>query len=541
MPKKNDVLRLEITDMTPEGAGVGRYDGYVLFVFGTAPGDIIDALVMKAGKSYGYAKAINIVKPSPYREDSDCSVFGRCGGCVFRHIKYEKELEIKKKTVDENLKRLGGLDIECERIIPSPQINGYRNKAQYPAAVIDGKMRFGFYSRHSHRVAPCESCPLQPDFYAEIVRAVGRFCDENKITAYDEETGKGLLRHLYIRDGRRSGEILVCLVATGEVPNVGRLIKMLTELNKNIKSIVLNVNNKDTNVILSSDCRTLWGNDAISDVLCGLEFEISPRSFYQVNHDGAEKLYGIAAEFAEPEGKTVLDLYCGTGTIGLSMARRAKNVIGAEIIPEAVENAKNNAERNGINNAEFICADAGEAAEKLARDGLLPDVIIVDPPRSGCSEQTLSAIAEMAPERVVMVSCDSATAARDCKRLSELGYRAEKAVAVDMFARTGHVETVVQLVRKKPDTYIDITVDMDELDLTSSEAKATYDEIKDYIFDKHRVKVSSLYVAQVKQKHGIIERDCYNNSKKDNTKQPQCPPEKVKLIEEALRHFKMIP
>ena len=447
MPKKNDVLRLEITDMTPEGAGVGRCDGYVLFVFGTAPGDIIDALVMKAGKSYGYAKAINIVKPSPYREDSDCSVFGRCGGCVFRHIKYEKELEIKKKAVDENLKRLGGLDIECERIIPSPQINGYRNKAQYPSAVIDGKMRFGFYSRHSHRVAPCESCPLQPNFYADIVRAVGRFCDENKITAYDEETGKGLLRHLYIRDGRRSGEILVCLVATGEVPNVGRLIKMLTELNKNIKSIVLNVNNKDTNVILSSDCRTLWGNDAISDVLCGLEFEISPRSFYQVNHDGAEKLYGIAAEFAEPEGKTVLDLYCGTGTIGLSMARGAKKIIGAEIIPEAVENAKNNAERNGINNAEFICADAGEAAEKLAFGGLLPDVIIVDPPRSGCSEQTLSAIAEMAPERVVMVSCDSATAARDCKRLSELGYRAEKAVAVDMFARTGHVEAVIKLTK----------------------------------------------------------------------------------------------
>lgn len=443
MPKKNEILRLEITDITPEGAGVGRCDGYVLFVFGTAPGDVVDALVMKAGKSYGYAKAVNIVTPSPYREESDCAVFGRCGGCVFRHIKYEKELEIKKKTVDENLKRLGGLDIECEKIIPSPQVNGYRNKAQYPAAVIDGKMRFGFYSRHSHRVAPCESCPLQPDFYADIARVVGLFCDENKITAYDEETGRGLLRHLYIRDGRQSGEILVCLVATGEIPNVDGLIKTLTELNKKIKSIVLNVNRKDTNVILSNDCRTLWGKDAISDVLCGLEFEISPRSFYQVNHDGAERLYGIAADFADPKGKTVLDLYCGTGTIGLSMARGAKKIIGAEIIPEAVENAKNNAKRNGITNAEFICADAGEAAEKLARDGLLPDVVIVDPPRSGCSEQTLSAIAEMAPERVVMVSCDSATAARDCRRLSELGYKAEKAVAVDMFARTGHVETVV--------------------------------------------------------------------------------------------------
>ena len=540
MPKKNEILRLEITDITPEGAGVGRCDGYVLFVFSTAPGDIIDALVMKAGKSYGYAKAINIVKPSPYREDSDCSVFGRCGGCVFRHIKYEKELEIKKKTVDENLKRLGGLDIECEKIIPSPQVNGYRNKAQYPAAVIDGKMRFGFYSRHSHRVAPCESCPLQPDFYADIVRAVGLFCDENKITAYDEETGRGLLRHLYIRDGRRSGEILVCLVATGEVPNVGRLIKTLTELNKNIKSIVLNVNNKDTNVILSSDCRTLWGKDSISDVLCGLEFEISPRSFYQVNHDGAERLYGIAAEFAEPKGKTVLDLYCGTGTIGLSMARGARKIIGAEIIPEAVENAKNNAERNGINNAEFICADAGEAAEKLARDGLLPDVVIVDPPRSGCSEQTLSAIAEMAPERVVMVSCDSATAARDCRRLSELGYKAEKAVAVDMFARTGHVETVCLLSKLCANDHIEIDLKMDELDLTNAEKKATYQEIINYVFEHRNLNVSTLNIAQVKQKCGIIERENYNKPKTKNTRQPNCAPNKEEAIKEALKHFGMI-
>lgn len=476
MPKKNDIVRLEIMDITPEGAGVGRTDGYVLFVFGTAPGDIIDALVMKVGKSFGYAKVVNIITPSPYRTDGDCPVFGRCGGCVFRHIKYEKELEIKKNTVNENLKRLGGLDIECEKIIPSPQENGYRNKAQYPAAIIDGKMRFGFYSRHSHRVAPCEKCPLQPDFYADIVITVEKFCDDNGITAYDEETGKGLLRHLYIRDGRKSGEVLVCLVATGEIPNVGRLIKMLTGQSENIKSIVLNINKKDTNVILSSECRTLWGKDTISDILCGLEFEISPRSFYQVNHDGAEKLYGMAAEFAEPEEKTVLDLYCGTGTIGLSMAQRAKRIIGAEIIPEAVENAKNNAKRNGIKNAEFICADAGEAAEKLAESGLLPDVIIVDPPRAGCSEQTLSAIAKMAPERVVMVSCDSATAARDCKRLSELGYRAEKAVAVDMFARTGHVETVVLLSQLCANNHIEIDLKIDELDLTNAEKRATCQE-----------------------------------------------------------------
>lgn len=398
-------------------------------------------------------------------------------------------------------------------------------------------MRFGFYSRHSHRVAPCESCPLQPDFYADIVRAVGLFCDENKITAYDEETGRGLLRHLYIRDGRQSGEVLVCLVATGEIPNVDRLIKTLTELNKNIKSIVLNVNRKDTNVILSNDCRTLWGKDAISDVLCGLEFEISPRSFYQVNHDGAERLYGIAADFADPKGKTVLDLYCGTGTIGLSMARGAKKIIGAEIIPEAVENAKNNAKRNGITNAEFICADAGEAAEKLARDGLLPDVVIVDPPRSGCSEQTLSAIAEMAPERVVMVSCDSATAARDCRRLSELGYKAEKAVAVDMFARTGHVETVVLLSRETNPLTVEVRM---EVETGEVKEHPTYKRIQEYVQEKYGFKVHTAYIAEVKRMVGLDMHKAPNAVEQRKHEYHPCPPEKVEAIKDALRHFGLI-
>lgn len=449
MLRKNDDVKTEITDITPEGMGVGRTPGgMVLFVKDAAPGDVIVAHVMKVNRSAAYAKIESTIVPSPYRTTPDCDVFQSCGGCVFRHITYEKELEIKKRTVDENFARIGGLDVRCEYIAPSPEERGYRNKAQYPAATDrDGKVRFGFYSRHSHRVAFCEDCPLQPAFFADIVRGTEKFCDEYGISAYDENTGKGLLRHLYIRYGKSSGEIAVCLVAAGKVPHADKLCEALVKINGNIKSIVLNVNEKDTNVILSDRFVTLWGKDTINDVLCGLEFEISPRSFYQVNHDGAETLYSLAAGFAEPDGKTVLDLYCGTGTIGLSTAKRAKKLIGVEIIPEAIENARANAARNGVTNAEFICGDAGEAAKKLAEDGLRPDVVIVDPPRAGCSDDTLSAIAEMSPETVVMVSCNSASAARDCARMKELGYSTEKLVAVDMFARTGHVECVVKLTR----------------------------------------------------------------------------------------------
>lgn len=446
MISKNDTVRAEITDMTPEGYGVCRIDGFVLFIAGTAVGDIVDAHILKVAKSYGYAKVIKIITPSRDRVLPECTAFPSCGGCVFRHITYEKELEIKKNIIDENFARIGGLDIKCEKIIPSPQETGYRNKAEYPASGASGQMRLGFYARHSHRVVPCEDCPLQPAFYSDIVRAVECFCDEYKIPAYDEKSGKGLLRHLYIRDGRESGEVAVCLVATGDLPHSDVLCERLAKINPNIRSITLNVNKEDTNVILSDKFKTLSGKDTIRDVLCGVEFEISPRSFYQVNHDGAEKLYSLAAELAEPEGKTVLDLYCGTGTIGLTMARRAKKLIGVEIIPEAVKNARANAKRGGIENAEFICGDAGEIAERLSAE-YSPDVVIVDPPRGGCSGDTLETIAKMSPERIVMISCNSATAARDCAALQRLGFEPRRAVAVDMFPRTGHVECAILLTK----------------------------------------------------------------------------------------------
>ena len=359
---------------------------------------------------------------------------------------------------------------------------------------------------------------------------------------YDEKTGQGLVRHLYVRTNAK-GQSLICVVVNGErLPGEEALVEAMRQAVRSAVGVVLNVNTRKGNVVLGEKYRTLWGENFLMDTLCGLTFKLSVPSFYQVNRDQAEVLYCKAVEYAGLTGtELVLDLYCGAGTITLTMADRAKKVIGAEIVAPAVENARENAAANGIENVEFFCGDAGDIAARLAEERLRPEVICVDPPRKGLAPEVIDAMVQMGPERIVYVSCDPATLGRDVKLLAQRGYAARRAAAVDLFPGTAHVETVVQLVRKKPDTYIDITVDMDELDLTSSEAKATYDEIKDYIFDTHRVKVSSLYVAQVKQKHGIIERDCYNNSKKDNPKQPQCPPEKVKLIEEALRHFKMIP
>ncbi len=448
MPKKNDIVSIEITDLTPEGMGVGKTDGYVLFVPKTAVGDVVRVKVVKALSSYGYGRVEEIVTPSSDRQPVDCPVFTSCGGCLFRHITYEAELAIKKSWVENHFARIGKFDVSCDAILPSPAEAGYRNKAQIPCGKgADGSPVFGFFAPHSHRIVPCDACRLEPDFYAPLIRAVAAWMKEARVESYDEETHRGLIRHVFLRDGRVSDEIMVCLVVNGrKLPQEAALVAAIRAANPRVTSILLNENRKPNNEILGTYCRTLWGKDAITDTLCGLEFDISPLSFYQVNHDGAERLYGVAREFAGLTGnETLIDLYCGVGTIGLSMARDVKKLIGVEIIPEAVENAAANAARNGIENAEFFCADAGEAAKKLAADGIRPDVILVDPPRKGCSPDVIDAIAEMAPAKVVMVSCNSATAARDCAALAERGYRLDALRAVDMFPRTGHVESVVLL------------------------------------------------------------------------------------------------
>lgn len=447
---KNDIITLEITALTNEGSGVGHYKedssdgrGIAVFVPMTAVGDVISCRVVKVLRSYAYGRVEGILTASPDRAEDGCPVYAKCGGCCFRHISYEAELRAKQGFVQDAFTRLGGLSPEFLPIQGSESPEGYRNKLQMPVSKQDGRTVCGFYSERSHRVVPVEKCALQPELFAEITRFVTEQADRLRISVYNEEKHEGVLRHIYLRRGHYSGEVCLCLVARRKVPEFERLAKAAAERFPEITGVVLNINRDRTNVILGEEEQVIFGRAEIKDTMCGVNVEISPKSFYQVNTPAAEALYRQAAEFAQPEGKLLLDLYCGAGTIGLSMAGKARRLIGAEIVPQAVENARENAERNSVKNAEFICADAGQAAQQLERSGERPDVIILDPPRKGCSEDTLTACAGMQPERIVMISCNAATAARDCKRLAELGYTAAVVRPFDLFPRTSHVECVV--------------------------------------------------------------------------------------------------
>ena len=451
---KNDIITLEITALTNEGSGVGHYKedssdgrGIAVFVPLTAVGDVISCRVVKVLRSYAYGRVEGILTASPDRAEDGCPVYAKCGGCCFRHISYEAELRAKQGFVQDAFMRLGGLSPEFLPIQGSESPEGYRNKLQMPVSKQDGRTVCGFYSERSHRVVPVEECALQPELFAEITRFVTEQADRLRISVYNEEKHEGVLRHIYLRRGHYSGEVCLCLVARRKVPEFERLAKAAAERFPEITGVVLNINRDRTNVILGEDEQVLFGRAEIKDTMCGVNVEISPKSFYQVNTPAAEALYRQAAEFARPEGKLLLDLYCGAGTIGLSMAGKARRLIGAEIVPQAVENARENAERNSVKNAEFICADAGQAAQQLERSGERPDVIILDPPRKGCSEDTLTACAGMQPERIVMISCNAATAARDCKRLAELGYTAAMVRPFDLFPRTSHVECVVLIYK----------------------------------------------------------------------------------------------
>lgn len=451
---KNDIITLEITALTNEGSGVGHYKedssdgrGMAVFVPLTAVGDVISCRVVKVLRSYAYGRVEGILTASPDRAEDGCPVYAKCGGCCFRHISYEAELRAKQGFVQDAFMRLGGLSPEFLPIQGSESPEGYRNKLQMPVSKQDGRTVCGFYSERSHRVIPVDKCALQPELFAEITRFVTEQADRLRISVYNEEKHEGVLRHIYLRRGHYSGEVCLCLVARRKVPEFERLAKAAAERFPEITGVVLNINRDRTNVILGEYEQVLFGRAEIKDTMCGVNVEISPKSFYQVNTPAAEALYRQAAEFARPEGKLLLDLYCGAGTIGLSMAGKARRLIGAEIVPQAVENARENAERNSVKNAEFICADAGQAAQQLERSGERPDVIILDPPRKGCSEDTLTACAGMQPERIVMISCNAATAARDCKRLAELGYTAAMVRPFDLFPRTSHVECVVLIYK----------------------------------------------------------------------------------------------
>lgn len=449
--KKNDIVNLKIIDTTLQGAGVGKIDGLTVFVDSAVTGDEVEAHILKVKSNCAFAKIHSIITPSKNRVDAACSSYHKCGGCSFRHIDYKTELQIKENNVKNNLKRIGGVDPEFEPIVGLATA-GYRNKAQYPLSLEKGELKIGFFAGHSHRVINCPDCALQPTEFSKAVAVFKDFLIKNNISIYDEETHKGLIRHIYFRKAVQTGEIMVCLVVNGDsIPKSEDFVDLLKSVfGADLKSVVLNINKDKTNVIMGQKCVTLYGSDHITDVLCGVKVRINPLSFYQVNHNVAEKLYEKAAEYAESNGKTVLDLYCGAGTIGLSMAEKAKKIIGVEIIPEAVNDAKFNAVENGFENTEFFCGDAAKAAQKLKNDGIKPDVIIVDPPRKGCDAELIKTITEdFAPEKVVYVSCDPATLARDCKLFKEQGYDTVKAAIFDMFPRTGHVETVIKLKRTK--------------------------------------------------------------------------------------------
>ncbi len=447
--RKNDEIILEITDVTAEGSGVGRYEGMAVFVPLTAVGDKAKVLILKVKKNYAYGKLVELLEESVDRIENDCSVFTRCGGCVSRHISYEKECEIKENHVKNCINRIGKIDLLPQKIIPAVKSAGYRNKAQYP---VSQQGKVGFFATHSHRVIECDNCLLQPKEFSQICKTVEDFIKEFNVSIYNEETHSGVFRHLYLRKGEKTDEIMVVFVVNGNKLEHSEeiVIRLLKAFPEKIKSIQLNINREDTNVILGDKCVVLYGEDHITDIICGVTVRISPLSFYQVNRDMAEILYKKAAEYGRVEGKSIIDLYCGTGTIGLSMAKYAKKVIGVEIVKEAVEDAKINAAVNGFKNTEYICGDASAAAKHLALRGERADVVLLDPPRKGCDKALLETVAnDFSPERIVYISCDPATLARDAAVLEDLGYFLKEYTPVDLFPRTAHVETVALFERKE--------------------------------------------------------------------------------------------
>lgn len=546
--QKNQILILRIERLSSDGSGVAHSaDGEAVFVPGTAPGDEARVRIVKDCGRYAFGILDELLTPSPDRIPVDCPVAGPCGGCSLRHLDYAAELRAKQESVLDAFRRIGGLEVPVLDILPSPDVDRYRNKVQFPVGVDkNGVPCIGFYAGRTHRIVPCPDCKLQPGVLNEIGNALCAFFAQQGIRPYDEQSGKGLVRHIFLRRGAHSGQIMVCLVCTrAKLPHAEQLCTALREQFPAISTILLNVNAKNTNVILGSENHILYGPGYIEDTLCGVPVRLGPLSFYQVNTLAAERLYGVAAQYAQlTPDETLLDLYCGMGTIGLSMADQCRELIGVEIVPEAIESAKANAARMGeavAAKSRFFCADAGQAATQLAAEGLHPDIVMLDPPRKGCDEATLSAVVRMAPRRVVYVSCNPATAARDAAWLEKNGYHAEKVQPVDLFPRTKHVETVVLLSKGEIDSKkVRVEFSLEDMDMSGFQKGATYEQIKAYVLEHTGLKVSSLYISQIKRKCGLDVGQNYNLSKKEDAKVPKCPPEKEAAIRDALKYFQMI-
>ena len=552
--KKNEIFEAEITAYNSEGSGVARILGRAVFVPRTIVGERWRIVIVKVTASAVYGRALEPVKLSPERREPECENYLRCGGCGLRHMSYAEELRFKKQRVDDALRHIAHQSVQVERITGSDETAHYRNKGIYAVREVEGRARKGFFAPRSHELVPVGRCLIQSDIADKAAEAVVRFMNDNGLRAYDEKTRSGLVKHVYVRKAVNTPDAVAVIVASGGFgARTQALVDFMRKACPELTGIVLNVNKTSGNTVLAGDFHTLWGRDYIRDSLGGIVYELAPQAFYQINPPQAEKLYKKAVEYAEPEGKTVLDMYCGAGTISLFLARAAKRVIGAEIIPEAVENARENAHRNGIENADFICADASEAAEKFLRDGVRPEAIVVDPPRKGMDEAAVRALCGMAPERIVYVSCNPATLARDICVFNDCGYALRRAEAVDMFPRTAHVETVVLLSHKKPDGHINVKVEFGEgegkvpLDNIAKRAESykpkervTYKMIKEYIEAKYGFKVHTAYIAEVKRDLGLPMYDAPNAV--EELKQPRKHPtaEKVEAIKDALKHFEVI-
>lgn len=560
--RKNDLVTLEIEDCGIDGEGIGKADGFTVFVKDAVIGDTVTAKIIKAKKNYGYGRLMEVLKPSPYRVEPKCEFARQCGGCQLQALSYDQQLVFKTNKVKGHLERIGGFtDIPMEPIIGMDELFHYRNKAQFPVGRNkEGKIVTGFYAGRTHNIIENRDCALGVAENKEVLDRVIAHMEKYGIEPYNEATGKGLVRHVLIRYGYFTKEVMVCLILNGnKIPKEELLVKSLCEI-PGMTSITINVNKKRSNVILGEEICLLWGQEYITDRIGDISYQISPLSFYQVNPMQTQKLYAKALEYADLHGEeTVWDLYCGIGTISLFLAQKAKFVRGVEIVPAAIENAKENAKLNGLENTEFF---VGKAEEVLPREykknGVYADVIVVDPPRKGCDETLLETMIEMNPERIVYVSCDSATLARDLKYLCERGYELRKVCPVDQFGMTVHVETVVllskgakglvdlcsartEVERRMVDSRkVKVDFSLEDMDLSEFKGKATYEQIKAYVLEQTGLKVSSLYIAQIKKKCGLDVGENFNLAKSENVRQPQCTPEKEDAIMQAFRHFGII-
>ena len=544
--EKNQEFTVSIEDISEDGAGIGKLDGYIWFIKDAVIGDVVRARAMKMKKNYGFARLMEILTSSEARVEPKCPVARQCGGCQLQAMSYEEQLKFKERKVKNHLLRIGKFKEDEIHMLPIMGMKEpwrYRNKAQFPFGLDkNGNIVAGFYAGRTHDIIECEDCLLGVEENKDILGIIKGFMRVHGIRPYDETTHKGLVRHALIRKGFHSGEIMVCLVINGkDIPAKEQLVEELCQV-KGMTSISYSINQEKTNVIMGKEIVNLYGPGYITDNIGNVTYQISPLSFYQVNPVQTEKLYGTALEYAGLTGnETVWDLYCGIGTISLFLAQNAKKVYGVEIVPQAIEDARRNAALNNITNAEFFTGKAEEVLpEQYEKNKVYADVIVVDPPRKGCDQVCLDTILKMAPKRVVYVSCDSSTLARDLRYLADGGYEVEKVRCCDMFGQSCHVEMVVLLTQQKLDDTIEIDLDLDELDATSAELKATYQEIKDYVLKEFGLKVSSLYISQVKRKCGIEVGENYNLPKSENARVPQCPKEKEEAIKAALKYFAMI-